>query len=112
MSERARLKPQAFANAFQGEFARAIKPAEREPDDAGQRADDVAATASTQCGAPARLRIAFQLSLPLQQRYLRLRPSWRSRLAVRPIETFGTLRINFGATLSVVRVFETEGGVI
>src|ERR1700730_14812706 len=40
----------AFVHAFQGEFARAIKPAERQPDDVGQGADvdDVAAVASAQ----------------------------------------------------------------
>jgi len=38
-AERTRLQPQAFADAFQGEFARAVEAAERQPDDASQRTD-------------------------------------------------------------------------
>ena len=42
------------------------------------------------------------------RRYLRLRPSWRSRLAVRPIETFGALRINlWGDATSCGRINES-----
>jgi hypothetical protein len=50
MPERARLKPQALAYAFQDEFARTIKPSERQPNDARQGAyiADVAAASGAQ----------------------------------------------------------------
>ena len=49
-AERARLKPQALAYAFQDEFARTIKPSERQPNDARQGAyiADVAAASGAQ----------------------------------------------------------------